>query len=58
MLYLVCEVCTAPRPVSKEAEKMLIGTSHVICCECRQMSVVPKELKNVLRKERGMEPID
>lgn len=58
MLYLVCEVCTTPRPVSKEAEKYLIGTSHVICFDCRQSSPVPKELKNMLREERGMEPID
>jgi hypothetical protein len=58
MLYLVCEVCSNFGPVSKEAEKYLIGTSHVICWECRQKSTVPKELKNILRAERGMEPID
>lgn len=58
MLYLVCEVCNTPRPVSKEAENYLIGASYVICGACRQASKVPKELKNMLLKERGMKSID
>lgn len=56
-LFLVCEVCNSFRSITKENEHYLLITEAVICADCHYTSPIPKELKNMLRRERGMSEI-
>lgn len=58
MLMIWCDVCYAALPCGEEEETVLLMASQVYCRFCKQPSVIDKELKNDIRKRRGMNPID
>jgi hypothetical protein len=53
-LITVCEVCTTPKAWNSEEERYLSGSSHMICGYCKQINVVPNELKQEVIRWFGM----
>jgi hypothetical protein len=54
ILMTVCEVCTTPKAWNNEEERYLSGSSHMICGHCKQINVVPNELKQEIKRKFGM----
>jgi hypothetical protein len=54
ILITWCECCYTSKTWNSEEERYLAGSSHMICGYCKQVNVVPNELKQAIKRQFGM----